>query len=148
MGGSQPLPQAALDTMAFVGSQAQPAAEARARTADVLKGVDLNSQQTAAQDSQTILQEQASGVAHSDLVALQASNALMDLTPLLRRLQHNRTFAQPLLQLGHVGTDAQMLLHSTAGLGGTTASSEVHRRADDQASSSTQRRSLRLSLTD
>jgi multiple sugar transport system substrate-binding protein len=119
MGGSQTLPQAALDTVAFVGSQAQPAAEARAMTADVLKGfdlnVDFNSQQTAAQDSQTILQEQASGVStidltdmtHSDLVALQASNALMDLTPLLRRLQHNRTFAQPLLQLGRFGTDKQ-----------------------------------------
>jgi multiple sugar transport system substrate-binding protein len=117
--GSQPLLQTGLGSVAFVGSQAQPAAEARAMTADVLKGFDLNvrfnSQQTAAEDSRTILQGQASGVSkidltdmtHSDLLALQANDALMDLTSLLQRLQHTRTFPPALLKLGRFGTNKQ-----------------------------------------
>jgi multiple sugar transport system substrate-binding protein len=88
-------------------------------TTDVLNGfdihVDFNSQQTAAQDIQTILQEQTSGIStidvtdmtHSDLVALQAKNALTDLMPLLHQLQASRHFPQALLDLGRFGTDKQ-----------------------------------------
>jgi multiple sugar transport system substrate-binding protein len=113
------LPQAGLNTVEFVGSQAQPPAEYRSMKANVLNGfdihVDFNSQQTAAQDIQTILQEQASGIStidvtdmtHSDLVSLQAKNALMDLTPVLLQLQASRQFPRALLELGRFGTDRQ-----------------------------------------
>jgi multiple sugar transport system substrate-binding protein len=113
------VPPAGLGRVAFVGSQAQPPAEYRAMKMDVLNGfdipVDFNSQPTAAQDIQTILQGQATGIStidltdltHSDMAALQASNALQDLTPLLHRLEANRRFPRAMLDAGRFGTDRQ-----------------------------------------
>jgi transcriptional regulator with XRE-family HTH domain len=110
------VPQA-LSAVKFVGSQAQPPAEYRAMMT-MLHGygaVDFNSQPTAANDIRTILDGQASGVsaidltdmAHSDMVALHANDALEGLTPLLRRLQTSRQFPDALLEYGRFGTDKQ-----------------------------------------
>jgi multiple sugar transport system substrate-binding protein len=112
-------PVAGLGSVEFSGSQAQPASESRAMTTNVLHGfggvVDFNSQPTAAEDIQTILGGQATGIStidltdltHSDMVALRADDALQDLTPLLRRLQTNRQFPETLLDYGRFGTDKQ-----------------------------------------
>lgn len=106
----------------FLSSQAQPADEYRAMTKQVLAGFkgtpDFNSQSTAAQDIARIGYEQAAGATTVDLVAmtqsemttLQAASELEDLTPLLRRLQQNRTFPQPLLDTGRFGTDKQYFI--------------------------------------
>ena len=103
-------------TVEFVSSQAQPADEYRAMTDKVLAGFngnpDFNSQPTAAQDITRIGYEQSAGKSTVDLVALtssdladlQASGALEDLTPLLRRLQRSRQFPQPLLDDARLGT--------------------------------------------
>jgi multiple sugar transport system substrate-binding protein len=103
----------------FVSSQAQPAAEYRAMTEQVLAGFngtpDFNSQPTAAQDIERIRYEQATGrstvdlvaLTRGDMAALQASGALEDLTPLLRRLQRDRQFAQTLLDDGRFDTSKQ-----------------------------------------
>jgi multiple sugar transport system substrate-binding protein len=106
----------------FVSSQAQPAAEYRAMTESVLPGFngtpDFNSQTTAAQDIARIRYEQSVGrstvdlvaLTPSEMVALQASGGLEDLTPLLRRLQHDRRFPQALLDNGKFGTDKQYFI--------------------------------------
>jgi multiple sugar transport system substrate-binding protein len=111
-------PAASLGSVEFVGSQAQPAAEYRAMK-NVLHGfngaVDFDSQPPAAEDIQTILNEQKAGIStidltdltHSDMVALGASDALTDLTPLLQQLQTNRQFPEDLLDSGRLGTDKQ-----------------------------------------
>ncbi len=103
----------------FVSSQAQPATEYRAMTEKVLAGFngtpDFNSQTTAAQDIDRILYEQKVGrstvdlvaLTHSDMVALQTSGALEDLTPLLQRLQQDRQFPHALLDNGKFGTSKQ-----------------------------------------
>src|SRR5215472_15328114 len=46
----------------------------------------------------------------SEMTALQAAGDLQDLTPLLRQLQQNRTFPQPLLASGRFGTDKQYFI--------------------------------------
>jgi hypothetical protein len=86
--GLVPAPQAALGRVEFVGSQAQPATEYLAMKRDVLSGfnapIDFNSQPTAAEDIQTVLGEQKTGVSTidltdltlSDMAALRADNAL------------------------------------------------------------------------
>jgi multiple sugar transport system substrate-binding protein len=117
--GRIPAPLAALSRVEFVGSQAQPAAEYLAMKRDVLTGfnapVDFNSQPTAAEDIQTILAEQKTGISTidltdltlSDMAALRADNALEDLSPLLRQLEGNREFSQALLDYGRIRTDKQ-----------------------------------------
>ena len=106
----------------FVSSQAQPAQEYRAMTDKVLAGFngspDFNSQATAAQDIARIGYEQAAGkstvdliaLTQSDMLTLQAGGALEDLTPLLRRLQQDRQFPEPLLANGRFGTDTQYFI--------------------------------------
>lgn len=113
------LSTANLGRVEFLSSQAQPAAEYRAMTGKVLAGFngtpDFNSQPTAAQDIARISYEQSAGrstvdlvaLAQSDMAGLQASGDLEDLTPLLRRLQQDRTLPQPLLDTGRFGTDRQ-----------------------------------------
>jgi multiple sugar transport system substrate-binding protein len=106
----------------FLSSQAQPATEYRAMTEKVLAGFngtpDFNSQPTAAQDIARIRYEQSVGrstvdlvaLTQSDMLALQAGGSLEDLTPLLRRLQKDRQFPQPLLDTGTFGTDKQYFI--------------------------------------
>jgi multiple sugar transport system substrate-binding protein len=109
------VPQVA--TVAFFGSQAQPATEDRAMRTEVLSGFGepyyFNSQDTGAQDIGTILREQKTGVStidvidltDSDMAALQAAGALQDLTPLLHKLEAEyRTFPKALLDAGRFGT--------------------------------------------
>lgn len=114
------VPQVA--TVAFFGSQAQPAAEYRAMKTEVLNGfgepIYFNSQDTAAQDISTILAEQETGVStidlidltDSDMASLQAAGALQDLTPLLHKLEAHRTFQEAPLQAGRFGTDEQYFI--------------------------------------
>ncbi len=111
-----------LGQVEFLSSQAQPAAEYRAMTEKVLAGFngtpDFNSQPTAAQDVARIGYEQSLGrstvdlvaLTQSDMLTLQASGALEDLTPLLRRLQQDRRFPQALLDNGRFGTDKQYFI--------------------------------------
>jgi multiple sugar transport system substrate-binding protein len=106
----------------FQSSQAQPAAEYRAMTEKVLAGFngtpDFNSQPTAAEDVRTILDGQSVGrstvdlvaLTQSDMLTLQTSGALEDLTPLLRRLQQDRRFPQTVLDNGKFGTDKQYFI--------------------------------------
>lgn len=106
----------------FLSSQAQPADEYRAMTKQVLAGFggrpDFNSQPTAAQDVARIGYEQSAGrstvdlvaMTQSEMAALQSAGDLEDLTPLLRRLQKDRTFPQPLLDMGRFGTDKQYFI--------------------------------------
>jgi multiple sugar transport system substrate-binding protein len=118
-GAGVPLVERAdLGSVQFVGSQAQPAAEYLALS-NVLQGfggaVKLNSQPTAAEDIQAILNTQQTGISpidltdltHGDMAALRSSGALQDLTPLLRRLQSSRQFPEALLAYGKLGTPKQ-----------------------------------------
>jgi multiple sugar transport system substrate-binding protein len=110
------LPQG--PTVAFFGSQAQPAAEQDAMN-EMLSGfgehVIFDSQGGATQDISTILTEQRTGVStidvvdltDSDMAALQAHGALQDLTPLAHRLEDTRRFSGSLLDAGRFGTDRQ-----------------------------------------
>ncbi len=116
------LATANLGRVEFLSSQAQPAAEYRAMTEKVLAGFngtpDFNSQPTAAQDIARIGYEQSAGkstvdlvaLTQSDMLTLQTSGALEDLTPLLRRLQQDRTFPQALLDTGRFGTNKQYFI--------------------------------------
>jgi multiple sugar transport system substrate-binding protein len=110
-------------TVAFFGSQAQPAAEDHAMRTVVLNGLRepyfFDSQDTAAQDIATVLNGQKTGVqmidlidlTDSDMAALQAAGALQDLTPLLHRLEaEHRTFPKALLDAGRFGTDRQYFI--------------------------------------
>ena len=106
-------------SVSFVGSQAQPAAESLAMTRDVLAGfgapVHFDSQPPAADDIRAILAGQAVGVSpidltdqtHGDMLALQAGNALQDVTPLLQQLQTTRRFQGALLAPGQFGSGRQ-----------------------------------------
>jgi multiple sugar transport system substrate-binding protein len=113
------VPQVA--TVAFVGSQAQPAAEDRAMRSKVLSGFGsyyFDSQNTAAQDIGTILAERKTGVStidvidltDSDMASLQAAGALQDLTPLLHSLRPSRTFPPAPLAAGRFGTSNQYFI--------------------------------------
>jgi multiple sugar transport system substrate-binding protein len=116
------LATANLGPIEFLSSQAQPAAEYRAMTQKVLAGFngtpDFNSQPTAAQDVARIGYEQSVGkstvdlvaMTQSDMLTLEANDALEDLTPLLRQLQQNRRFPQELLNTGRFGTDKQYFI--------------------------------------
>jgi multiple sugar transport system substrate-binding protein len=111
-----------LGQVEFLSSQAQPAAEYRAMTRRVLAGFngtpDFTSQPTAAEDIRTILDGQSVGrstvdlvaMTQSDMLTLQGSGALEDLTPLLQRLQRDRRFPQPLLDNGRFGTNKQYFI--------------------------------------
>src|SRR5262249_31368603 len=89
----------------------------RAMTRDVLAGFngrpDFNSQPSAADDVSRIQYEQSAGrttidlvaLADSDLVTLQRSGSLQDLTPLLTQLQHSRSFPPELLVQARLGGD-------------------------------------------
>jgi len=86
----------------FLSSQGQPPKEAQALQANVLHGfdlaVDFNSEPTAAQGIEQILQESGTGSVTVDLTAqlegdmrtLEAAGALEDLTPLVTRLEQTR----------------------------------------------------------
>jgi multiple sugar transport system substrate-binding protein len=76
---------------------------------------DFISGPTAAQDVDKVTAEQRTGsgtidvlaLQHGDFTTLGASDALMDLTPLLQRLQKDRRFPQALLDYGKLGTTRQ-----------------------------------------
>lgn len=105
-----------LGRVEFLSSQAQPAAEYRAMTDDVLAGFkgtpDFNSQATGAQDIDRIQYEQRAGrttvdlvaLTHSDMLALKNSDSLQDLTPLLRQLRQDRRFPPELLDYARFNT--------------------------------------------
>jgi multiple sugar transport system substrate-binding protein len=103
----------------FVSSTGQPPNEFRAMTTQVLAGfngrADFYSQDTGADDITRIQNEQAAGhstvdviaLTYSDMLALQAGGDLEDLTPLLKRLETDRRFAQPPLDDARFGTSRQ-----------------------------------------
>ena len=106
-------------TVTFVSSQGQPANEAQQMSSRVLTGFDglanFISGPTAAQDVDKITAEQRTGrgtidvlaLQHGDFTTLGASDALMDLTPLLQHLHKDRQFPQALLDYGKLGTTKQ-----------------------------------------
>lgn len=108
-----------LCSVEFVSSQAQPAKEYAAMTTKVLAGfkgtADFQSQVSGAQDVQRIQYEHEAGrstidviaLTYGDMLALQRSGDLEDLTPLLKRLQSDRRFQQPLLADARFGTSRQ-----------------------------------------
>jgi multiple sugar transport system substrate-binding protein len=117
--GSRLIASSGTGLVRFIGSQAQPAAEYRAMQA-VLAGfgggvVDFDSQPSAATDIQSILDGQVAGISatdltdltHSEMLALKTHDSLLDLTPLLQRLQRDRQFPEALLGYGRFGTDRQ-----------------------------------------
>jgi multiple sugar transport system substrate-binding protein len=103
----------------FVSSQGTPANEGQKMNNQVLTGfnghADFISGPTAAQDVDKITAEQKAGKGTIDVVALQhgdfttlgASDALMDLTPLLQQLEKDRQFPKALLDYGKLGTQKQ-----------------------------------------
>ncbi|TMC08449.1 MAG: carbohydrate ABC transporter substrate-binding protein [Chloroflexi bacterium] len=111
-----------LGQVEFLSSQAQPASEYRAMIEKVLAGFngtpDFTSQPTAAEDIRTILDGQSVGrstvdliaMTQSDMLTLQGSGALEDLTPLLQRLQRDRRFPQQLVDNGRYDTDRQYII--------------------------------------
>jgi multiple sugar transport system substrate-binding protein len=77
---------------------------------------DFQSQATEQQDLDKVLAEQKAGSAgtvdvlgltHGAFATLQGSDSLMDLTPLLQKLQKDRKFPDALLNFGRLGTDKQ-----------------------------------------
>jgi multiple sugar transport system substrate-binding protein len=102
-----------------VSSQGTPANEGQKMNNQVLTGfnghADFISGPTAAQDVDKITAEQKAGKGTIDVVALQhgdfttlgASDALMDLTPLLQQLEKDRQFPKALLDYGKLGTQKQ-----------------------------------------
>src|SRR5204863_2662083 len=106
----------------FLSSQAQPRAEYLDMTS-MLKAfhgtVVFDSQATAGQHIDRILQDQRAGrpttdlvtLTYSDLLTLHERNALEDLTPLLRRLRAGgRRFPPALLADGTFGTGSQFAI--------------------------------------
>jgi len=105
--------------VAFVSSQGTPANEGQKMNNVVLAGfnghADFISGPTAAQDVDKVTAEQKAGkgtidvlaLQHGDFTTLGASDALMDLTPLLQRLQKDRQFPQALIDYGRLGTSKQ-----------------------------------------
>src|SRR5690348_13455289 len=106
-------------TVTFVSSQGHPASEAQQMSSQVLNGfdgqADFISGPTAAQDIDKVTAEQKTGsgtidvlaLQHGDFTTLGASDALMDLTPLLQRLQKDRQFPQALIDYGKLGSTRQ-----------------------------------------
>jgi multiple sugar transport system substrate-binding protein len=103
----------------FVSSQGTPANEGQKMNNQVLAGfnghADFVSGPTAAQDIDKVTAEQKAGkgtidvlaLQHGDFTTLGASDALMDLTPLLQRLQKDRQFPQALIDYGKLGSTKQ-----------------------------------------
>jgi multiple sugar transport system substrate-binding protein len=104
----------------FLSSQGSPANEGQKMNNQVLTGfnghADFISGPTAAQDIDKVTAEQKAGKGTIDLLALQhgdfttlgASDALMDLTPLLQRLEkENVQFPKALVDYGKLGTQKQ-----------------------------------------
>ena len=108
--------------VAFVSSQGTPANEGQKMNTQVLTGfnghADFISGPTAAQDIDKVTAEQRAGKGSIDVLALQhgdfttlgASDALMDLTSLLQRLEKDRQFPRPLLDYGKLGTQKQLYI--------------------------------------
>jgi len=106
-------------TVTFVSSQGHPASEAQQMSSQVLNGfdgqADFISGPTAAQDIDKVTAGQKTGsgtidvlaLQHGDFTTLGASDALMDLTPLLQRLQKDRQFPQALIDYGKLGSTKQ-----------------------------------------
>jgi len=106
-------------SVAFVSSQGTPANEGQKMNTQVLTGfngqADFISGPTAAQDVDKVTAEQKAGkgtidvlaLQHGDFTTLGASDALMDVTPLLQRLQKDRQFPQALIDYGKLGTSKQ-----------------------------------------
>ena len=125
--GGTPAPAAAptsgqaqnVGNVEFVSSQGQPANEGQKMNDQVLTGfnghADFVSGPTGAQDIDKVLAEQKAGkgsidvlaLQHGDFTTLAASGALMDLTPLLQRLEKNRQFPKALIDYGKVGSQKQ-----------------------------------------
>jgi multiple sugar transport system substrate-binding protein len=105
--------------VAFVSSQGTPANEGQKMNNQVLTGLnghaDFISGPTAAQDVDKVTAEQKAGkgtidvlaLQHGDFTTLGASDALTDLTPLLQRLEKDRSFPKALLDYGKLGTSKQ-----------------------------------------
>jgi multiple sugar transport system substrate-binding protein len=103
----------------FVSSQGHPANEAQQMNGQVLASfdgqADFISGPTAAQDIDKVTAEHTAGrgtidvlaLQHGDFTTLGASGALMDLTPLLQKLEKDRQFPQALLDYGRLGTSKQ-----------------------------------------
>src|SRR5262245_16429884 len=117
-GGSSP--QANAGRVEFVSSQGQPAQEVADMNQKVLPGLngsaDFQRQPTEQQDIDKVLAEQRAGgtgtvdvlgLTHGAFATLQGSDSLMDLTPLLQKLQKDRKFPDALLNFGKLGTDKQ-----------------------------------------
>jgi multiple sugar transport system substrate-binding protein len=120
-GGSSPQPNAG--SVAFVSSQGSPAQETQDMNQKVLPGfhgsASFLSQATEQQDIDKVLAEQKAGgtgtidvlgLTHGAFATLQGSGALMDLTPLLQKLQKDRTFPASLLTFGKLGTQQQLYI--------------------------------------
>jgi multiple sugar transport system substrate-binding protein len=118
--GSPASGQAAnVGSVAFVSSQGTPANEGQKMNSQVLAPfngqADFISGPTAAQDIDKVTAEQKAGrgtidvlaLQHGDFTTLGASDALMDLTPLLQKLEKDRQFPQALLDYGRLGTSKQ-----------------------------------------
>jgi multiple sugar transport system substrate-binding protein len=117
-GGSSP--QANAGRVEFVSSQGQPAQEVNDMNQKVLPGfngsADFQSQATEQQDIDKVLAEQKAGgtgtvdvlgLTHGAFATLHGSDALMDLTPLLQKLQKDRKLPDSLLNFGRLGTQQQ-----------------------------------------
>jgi multiple sugar transport system substrate-binding protein len=127
-GGGTPAPpgnggtntQANVGSVAFLSSQGQPAQEVQDMNGKVLAGFNgsatFNSQPTESQDLDKVLAEQKAGSAgtidvlgltHGGFATLQGADSLMDLTPLLQKLEKDRKFPQALIDYGRFGTQKQ-----------------------------------------
>jgi multiple sugar transport system substrate-binding protein len=125
-GGTPPPPSSSqggtqqdVGSVQFLSSQGQPAKEVQDMNDKVLKDfkgtVTFNSQSTESQMTDKVLAEQKAGrgtidvvgMTHGGLAGLQAADSLMDLTPLLQRLEKDRKFSSGLLDAAKFGTQKQ-----------------------------------------
>lgn len=119
-GAGASSPQANVGKVEFVSSQGQPAQEVNDMNQKVLTAfngtADFQSQPTEQQDIDKVLAEQKAGgvgtadvlgLTHGGFASLQASDALMDLTPLLQKLAKTRQFPDALVSFGKLGTQHQ-----------------------------------------
>ena len=117
-GGNSPQPNAG--SVEFVSSQGSPAQEVNDMNRKVLPGFNgsasFQSQSTEQQDIDKVLAQQKAGgtgtvdvlgLTHGAFATLQGSDALMDLTPLLQKLQKDRRFPDSLLTFGRLGRQQQ-----------------------------------------
>jgi multiple sugar transport system substrate-binding protein len=116
-GGSSTQKSVNSGNVEFLSSQAQPVNEAQGMRTQVLNGfngtVDFNVSLTGAQIVSKLAAERQAGKvdidvvgdSHGDLVTLQQSETLQDLTPLLQRLEKDRKFNSQLLDYAKLGTN-------------------------------------------